>query len=150
MYRGLARLAGMDVVAVEGSSFEDEITALKKHFNAYDFFFIHVKGTDSAGEDGDFQKKVTVLEQVDKLIPELVALEPEVIVITGDHSTPSVLRGHSWHPVPVLITAPYCRTDAVTSFSEPAALFGGLGRIASADIMALAMANARKLHKFGA
>lgn len=150
MYRGLARLVGMNIAPVEGSTFKDEIAALKANFSKYDFFFIHFKWTDSAGEDGNFSKKVAALEQVDEALPEILSLQPDVIVVSGDHSTPAVFGGHSWHPVPVLIAAKYCGTDAVTSFSEPAALFGGLGMISSADIMVLAMANARKLHKFGA
>jgi 2,3-bisphosphoglycerate-independent phosphoglycerate mutase len=149
MYRGLARLVGMEVVAA-GTTLEDEFTVLERHYREKDFFFLHVKWTDTAGEDGDFARKVKVLEEVDAAIPGLTALEPDVLVVTGDHSTPAVLQGHSWHPVPVLISAKYCRQDAVTTFSEPACLAGGLGRIASTHIMPLAMANARKLTKYGA
>ena len=149
MYRGLARLAGMEVADV-GTTVEDEFTALKENYRDYDFFFLHVKGTDSAGEDGDFTGKVRVLEQIDAAIPGLTDLEPDVLVITGDHSTPAILKGHSWHPVPVLLCARYCRTDAVREFSEKAFAGGGLGRINSTEIMPLAMANALKLHKYGA
>ncbi len=149
MYRGLARLAGMEV-ADAGTTLEDEFATLKKHYQDYNFFFLHVKGTDSAGEDGDFTRKVEVLEQIDATLPELTALKPDVLVITGDHSTPAVLKGHSWHPVPVLLCSQYCRLDAVTSFSEKAFINGGLGRLDSTQIMPLAMANALKLHKFGA
>lgn len=149
MYRGLARLAGMEVTDA-GTTLEDEFDTLKKHYRDYNFFFVHVKWTDSAGEDGDFERKVEVLEQVDAALPGLTALEPDVLVITGDHSTPAVLRGHSWHPVPVLLCSPYCRPDAVTEFSEKAFISGGLGRLRSTEIMPLAMANALKLHKFGA
>jgi 2,3-bisphosphoglycerate-independent phosphoglycerate mutase len=149
MYRGLARLVGMETVAAE-QTLEDEFAALKQHYEGYDFFFIHVKWTDSAGEDGDFQRKVKVLEQVDAALPGLISLEPDVLVITGDHSTPAVLSGHSWHPVPVLIYSKYCRPDRVKEFSEAAFLSGGLGRISATQIMPLAMANALKLNKFGA
>ena len=149
MYRGLARLVGMEV-ARTGTTLADEFATLKQHFNDYDFFFLHVKWTDTAGEDGDFARKVKVLEQIDAALPVLTGLGPDVLVVAGDHSTPAVLAGHSWHPVPVLLVSKYCRPDAVKSFSEPACLSGGLGRIASTHIMPLAMANARKLTKFGA
>jgi 2,3-bisphosphoglycerate-independent phosphoglycerate mutase len=149
MYRGMARLAGMEV-ADAGKTLEDEFAALKNHYQDYNFFFLHVKGTDSAGEDGDFARKVEVLEQIDATLPGLMALKPDVLVITGDHSTPAVLKGHSWHPVPVLLCSEYCRPDTVTSFSEKDFINGGLGRLSSTEIMPLAMANALKLHKFGA
>jgi len=149
MYRGLARLVGMEV-ARTGTALEDEFQTLQDSFKIYDFFFLHVKWTDSAGEDGDFARKVKVLEQVDAALPGLTSLEPEVLVVTGDHSTPAVLKGHSWHAVPVLLCSKYCRTDTVKAFSESACVAGGLGRIQSADIMPLAMANALKLTKFGA
>jgi 2,3-bisphosphoglycerate-independent phosphoglycerate mutase len=149
MYRGLARLMGMQV-AKTGTTLEDEFKTLKENYDQYDFFFLHIKWTDSAGEDGDFARKVKVLEQVDKALPTLLALKPDVLVITGDHSTPAVFGGHSWHPVPVVINAKYCRADSVKEFSENAFLGGGLGRIRASEIMTLAMANARKLVKFGA
>ncbi len=149
MYRGLARLVGMEVVDA-GTTLEDEFSVLKRNYDKYDFFFVHVKWTDSAGEDGDFGRKVQLLEQIDKALPQMVNLEPDVIVVTGDHSTPSVLKGHSWHPVPVLLYSKYCRPDNVERYSESAFLSGGLGRIQSTQIMPLAMANALKLTKFGA
>jgi 2,3-bisphosphoglycerate-independent phosphoglycerate mutase len=149
MYKGLARLVGMDI-ADTGITLEDEFKTLKDNFKKYDFFFLHVKWTDTAGEDSDFTRKVKVLEQVDAALPALTALEPDVLVITGDHSTPAVLGGHSWHPVPVLLCSKYCRTDGVKEFSEKAFLAGGLGRISATQIMPLAMANALKLTKFGA
>jgi 2,3-bisphosphoglycerate-independent phosphoglycerate mutase len=149
MYRGLARLVGMQVVAT-GTTLEDEFKTLKENYNNYDFFFLHIKWTDSAGEDGDFARKVKILEQVDKALPTLLALKPDVLVITGDHSTPAAYGGHSWHPVPVAINAKYCRVDSVKEFSENAFLAGGLGRIRAMEIMTLAMANAHKLVKYGA
>jgi 2,3-bisphosphoglycerate-independent phosphoglycerate mutase len=149
MYRGLARLAGMQV-AKTGTTLEDEFKTLKENYDKYDFFFIHVKWTDTAGEDGDFARKVLVLEGIDDALPALTGLKPDVLIVTGDHSTPAVYGGHSWHPVPVVICGKYCRTDSVKKFSEPAFLGGGLGRIHATDIMPLAMANARKLTKFGA
>jgi 2,3-bisphosphoglycerate-independent phosphoglycerate mutase len=149
MYRGLARLVGMQV-AKTGTTLEDEFKTLKDNYKKYDFFFVHVKWMDTAGEDGDFARKVKVLEQIDAALPVLTGLEPDVLVVTGDHSTPAIYGGHSWHPVPVLICAKYCRTDGVKKFSEMAFLVGGLGRITAMQIMPLAMANARKLTKFGA
>jgi len=149
MYRGLAKTVGMEILKT-GQTMEDELETLEHNFKKYDFFFIHIKETDAAGEDGDFNRKVASLEHIDRLLPELTNLEPDVIVITGDHSTPSLLKGHSWHPVPVLLYSRYCRPDRVNHFSESACTTGGLGRIAAADIMPLAMANALKLDKFGA
>jgi 2,3-bisphosphoglycerate-independent phosphoglycerate mutase len=149
MYRGLARLVGM-TVAGTGTTLEDEFKTLEDNYNRYDFFFLHIKGTDTAGEDGDFPRKIKVLEQIDAALPGLTRLEPDVLVVTGDHSTPAVFGGHSWHPVPVLLCARYCRADGVRKFSETAFLAGGLGRISATHIMPLAMANALKLTKFGA
>ncbi len=149
MYRGLAKLVGMDILST-GTSIEDKIATLKNNFADYDFFFLHIKETDAAGEDGDFDRKVRVIEQVDHSLPQLIALEPDVIVVTGDHSTPALLKGHSWHPVPILLYSKWCRPDRVSEFSETACLSGGLGRLPAAEIMPLAMANALKLTKFGA
>jgi 2,3-bisphosphoglycerate-independent phosphoglycerate mutase len=149
MYRGLAKVVGMEVLNT-GATIEDEFETLKQNFNSYDFFFLHIKGTDSAGEDGDFDRKVDILEQIDRILPRLTALEPDVIVVTGDHSTPAVLKGHSWHPVPIILYSKWCRRDGVGQFSESFCIFGGLGRLPATDIMPLAMANALKLDKFGA
>ncbi len=149
MYRGLAKLIGMKILET-GATIEDEFTTLKQNYANYDFFFIHVKGADSAGEDGNFDSKVKVIEQVDKALPALTSLEPDVIVVTGDHSTPALLKGHSWHPVPVLLYSKWCRLDKVKGFAESACVSGGLGRFPATQIMPLAMANALKLKKFGA
>jgi len=149
MYRGLARLVGMEVMETR-TSIEDEFATLKQNYTHYDFFFLHIKGTDSAGEDGDFERKAKIIEQVDKALPELISLQPDVIVVTGDHSTPALLKGHSWHPVPVLLYSKWCRRDRVSEFSESACVLGGLGRFSATQIMPLAMANALKLTKFGA
>jgi 2,3-bisphosphoglycerate-independent phosphoglycerate mutase len=150
MYRGVARLVGMDVLDT-GDTVEDEIDTLKKHWDSYDFFYFHVKKTDSAGEDGDFDRKVSLLENFDKLVPNLTALKPDVIVVTGDHSTPAVLASHSWHPVPILLWSKFCRTDMVQHFGERPCMAGGLGpRLPAYDIMPLAMANALRVEKFGA
>ncbi len=149
MYQGLARLVGMDVLET-GTSIEDEFTTLRENYSNYDFFFLHIKGADSAGEDGDFERKVRVIEQVDKALPRLTGLQPNVIVVTGDHSTPALLRAHSWHPLPVLLHSKWCRPDRISEFSEAACILGGLGHIPATEIMPLAMANALKLNKFGA
>jgi 2,3-bisphosphoglycerate-independent phosphoglycerate mutase len=149
MYRGLAKLAGMRTLDT-GTSVSEEFDTLAKHFHEFDFFFVHVKKTDSSGEDGDFDAKVHVLEEVDRLLPRITELEPDVIVVSGDHSTPSLLRGHSWHPVPTLIHSKWCRRDGVREFSESACGSGGLGRLPTTAIMTLAMANALKLAKYGA
>jgi len=149
MYRGLARLVGMEVLET-GTTIEDEFKTLIQNYNNHDFFFLHIKGTDSAGEDGDFDRKARIIEQVDKALPKLISMKPEVIVVTGDHSTPALLRGHSWHPVPVLLYSEWCRPDRVSEFSESACILGGLGRFPATQIMPLAMANALKLTKFGA
>lgn len=149
MYRGLAKLIGMEVLET-GTTIEDEFVTLKQSYANYDFFFLHIKGTDSAGEDGDFDRKVRILEQIDSILPELTSLEPDVIVITGDHSTPALLKGHSWHPLPILLYSKWCRADKVSEFSEIACILGGLGRFPATQVMPLAMANALKLNKFGA
>jgi 2,3-bisphosphoglycerate-independent phosphoglycerate mutase len=149
MYRGLAKLIGMEVLNT-GSTIEDELATLKQHYAKYDFFFLHIKETDAAGEDGDFDRKVKILEQVDAALSSLIALNADVIVVTGDHSTPAMLKGHSWHPVPILLHSKWCRPDGVKKFSESTCRTGGLGRISAIHVMPLAMANALKLEKFGA
>jgi len=149
MYKGLAKLVGMKIFNAD-SGIQEELKILNDCYAKHDFFYVHVKHADSAGEDGDFERKVKVIEQVDSALPKLLNLKPEVIIITGDHSTPALLKGHSWHPVPVLLYSQWCRHDKVKEFSESACISGGLGRLPAADIMPLAMANALKLTKFGA
>jgi 2,3-bisphosphoglycerate-independent phosphoglycerate mutase len=149
MYRGLARLVGMQILET-GAAVTEEFATLKQNYADYDFFFLHVKGTDSAGEDGDFDRKVRIIEEVDKALPTLTSLAPDVIVVTADHSTPALLKGHSWHPVPVLLHSRWCRPDRVGEFSEQACISGGLGRFPATQIMPLVMAHALKLNKFGA
>ncbi|HEX9636125.1 MAG TPA: 2,3-bisphosphoglycerate-independent phosphoglycerate mutase, partial [Acidobacteriota bacterium] len=149
MYRGVARLAGMDVLDC-GSDLAGEFGALEAAWQRYDFFFVHVKKTDSAGEDGNFELKAQVLEQVDELLPRLTALRPQVLAVTGDHSTPCALRSHSWHPVPLLIWGEHVRRDQAASFGESACAGGGLGRLRAKEILPLLLAHARKLKKFGA
>ncbi|MGV8058052.1 MAG: 2,3-bisphosphoglycerate-independent phosphoglycerate mutase [Smithellaceae bacterium] len=149
MYKGIAQLVGMTVV--DGlSTLEEEIQALHDNYQEHDFFFIHIKYTDSRGEDGQFEEKIKVIEKIDSLIPGICALNPDVLVVTGDHSTPAVLSGHSWHPVPVLLSAATCLPDLSTSFGERACITGGLGRLPMKYLMGVALAHAGKLQKFGA
>ncbi len=151
MYRGLAKLVGMEVVNIDiASSIADEFATLSQHYASYDFFFLHIKQADAAGEDGNFEEKVRVIEEVDAALPALTGLEPEVIVVTGDHSTPAALKAHSWHPVPLVLCSPWCRTDEANEFSERACARGGLGHLPSLALMPLALAHALKLIKFGA
>ncbi len=150
MYRGLARLVGMDVIEPV-TTLDEQLTEAKAKWPSYDFFFIHYKYTDSTGEDGNFEKKVSVIEELDAGIPKLMELEPDVVIVTGDHSTPSRLKSHSFHPVPLLIWAPATsRPDQVTTFGERPCERGGLGQILAKQIMPLAMAHAGRLQKFGA
>jgi 2,3-bisphosphoglycerate-independent phosphoglycerate mutase len=149
MYRGLAKLVGMEIIET-GQTVADEIKTLKERWNDYDFFYVHVKKTDSYGEDGKFEEKVKVIEEVDALIPEIVSLNPDVLVITGDHSTPVPLKAHSWHPVPLLIWSKYTRRGLSQAFNEFECARGTLGTIHASDVMTLALAYAGKLEKFGA
>lgn len=150
MYRGLARLVGMTVVE-PGKTLADQIEVAKANWDAYDFFFIHYKYTDSTGEDGDFSRKVAMIEAFDAEVRKLRALGPDVLIVTGDHSTPSRMRSHSFHPVPTLLWAPATsRPDLVTSFGERPCLQGGLGQFLAKDLMPLALAHAGRLQKFGA
>ncbi len=150
MYRGVARLVGMDVLPT-GQTIAEEFATLREHWAGHDFFFLHVKPTDSAGEDGDFERRIAVIEQVDALVPRLLELQPDVIVVTGDHSTPALMKYHSWHPVPLLLWSARCRPDGVRAFGEKDCLAGGLGpHLPAVDIMPLALANADRLEKFGA
>lgn len=149
MYKGLARLVGMDILNA-GNSLADQVETLKKSWNDYEFFFLHYKYTDSTGEDGNFQAKVEMIEKLDAAIPGIKALNPDVFIVTGDHSTPSKLKSHSWHSVPTLISSATCRTDGVTEFGESNCLQGGLGHFEAKYLMSLAMAHAGKLGKYGA
>ncbi len=149
MYRGLARLVGMQIVG-QAKTLEEQIGVLEAEWNNYDFFFIHFKYTDSTGEDGNFAEKVKKIEQLDAVVPRIEALKPTVLIVTGDHSTPSFLRSHSWHPVPTLLLSDCCRSDGSTGFGERQALRGGLGQFEAKHLMLLALANAGRLAKYGA
>lgn len=149
MYRGLARLVGM-AVPPAAKDLNGEIEDLGKYWKDYDFFFFHWKYTDSTGEDGNFDAKVKRIEELDAVIPRIEALEPDVLIVTGDHSTPAVLKSHSWHPVPTLLAASSCRTDDVTRFGESQCVHGGLGQFEAKYLLPLALAHAGRLQKFGA
>jgi 2,3-bisphosphoglycerate-independent phosphoglycerate mutase len=149
MYRGLARLVGMEVLKT-GGTFADEVATLRQHWAGYDFFFLHYKDTDKAGEDGDFAGKVVALERLDGFIPEILALKPDVLVVTGDHASPAVLKGHGWQPVPVMLWSRYCGSDPVSQFTERACAAGSLGLFPAQELMALILANGLRLAKFGA
>jgi 2,3-bisphosphoglycerate-independent phosphoglycerate mutase len=149
MYKGLARLVGMDI-ADAGATLADQVETLRKVWDRYDFFFLHYKYTDSTGEDGNFAAKVEMIEKLDAEIPRIRNLNPDVMVITGDHSTPSKMRSHSWHPVPTLLWAKNCRSDSVIEFGESYCLRGGLGQFEAKYLMSLALAHADRLGKYGA
>jgi 2,3-bisphosphoglycerate-independent phosphoglycerate mutase len=149
MYRGLARLVGMDVLKT-GTTFADEVATLRAHWDAYDFLFLHYKDTDKAGEDGDFPGKVAALERLDAALPAIEALAPDVLVVSGDHASPAVLRAHSWHPVPVVLAGQYALPDAVERFTERACSTGSLGTLPAHDLMPLVLAHALRLTKYGA
>lgn len=148
MYRGLARVVGMEVLDT-GDTFDDELDTLDRHFQDYDFFFLHYKPADAAGEDGDFDAKVARLEELDSRLPRLLALEPDVLVVAGDHATPSALASHSWHPVPLLIHSKLTVGQGSRGFTERECRAGALGTIPATSVMLLALAHAGKLARFG-
>jgi 2,3-bisphosphoglycerate-independent phosphoglycerate mutase len=151
MYRGVSKLVGMQILDFEEETPEAEFAVARQHWDEFDFFFIHIKKTDSRGEDGDFDKKAEVISSVDKALSILLELQPDVIAVTGDHSTPSQLQSHSWHPVPFLLWAPETvRTDSQSAFGESACEQGGFGTMPSTNIMPLMLAHAKRLAKFGA
>jgi 2,3-bisphosphoglycerate-independent phosphoglycerate mutase len=151
MYRGVSKLVGMKTIEFSGETPTDEFAAVKSIWNDYDFIFIHIKKTDSMGEDGNYEGKKKIIEGVDAALPDLLALKPDVLIVTGDHSTPERMRSHSWHPVPLLLWAPELGfADEQTSFGERACSHGGLGTIPATEVMSLALAHAGRLEKFGA
>jgi 2,3-bisphosphoglycerate-independent phosphoglycerate mutase len=156
MYKGVAKLVGMGILPVAGEEVEDEVETLRSHWDQYDYFFFHVKKTDSAGEDGDFERKAQVIEHVDEaVVPAILDLNPDVFIVTGDHSTPSALKSHSWHPVPTLLWSRYCLPDGATGpggaeFGERACGRGSLGVFPATDELPLALGHALRLTKYGA
>lgn len=150
MYKGVARLVGMDVIEHDAETPAEEFEVVKKYWNEYDFFFVHIKKTDSNGEDGNFEKKAEVIESVDEALPILLDLKPDVLIITGDHATPSKLKRHSWHPVPVMLVGDTALFGPETYFGETTCRLGTLGQIKHIDIMPLALAHSMRLGKYGA
>ncbi len=139
----------MDVLDA-GETLEDEVKCLRDNRNKYDFFYLHIKKTDSYGEDGNFDGKVHVIEESDKFLPQIRKIGFDVIAVSGDHSTPALLKSHSWHPVPTLLWSPACRPDDVTSFGERPCNHGGLGIFPALDLIPMMLAHAGRLKKYGA
>ena len=151
MYRGVSDLVGMEVIQFDGEYPSDEFAAAAEHWDQHDFFFIHIKKTDSMGEDGNFDGKVKIIESVDQALDQLLDLKPDVLVITGDHSTPAKMRSHSWHPVPLLLWAPETQlSDSQKKFGERTCALGGLGTFPATEIIPLMLGHAGKLDKYGA
>ncbi|HIB11050.1 MAG TPA: 2,3-bisphosphoglycerate-independent phosphoglycerate mutase [Dehalococcoidia bacterium] len=148
MYRGLAEVAGMKVIPT-GHTFGDEVETLRQNYNNHDFFFIHYKPADAAGEDGDFDAKVKCLEDLDPFIPQIRELEPDVFLVAGDHSTPAIMAAHSWHPVPFMLHSKLTRGEGVPGFNERTCAQGSVGSILATQVMLLAMSHAGKLNKYG-
>jgi 2,3-bisphosphoglycerate-independent phosphoglycerate mutase len=149
MYRGLARLVGMDTLDV-GPSLDESIETVRANWDNYDFFFVHYKYTDAAGEDGDYDRKVAKIQEVDASITGLLDLDPDVFMVTGDHSTPAIMAAHSWHPVPFILRSKLGRADECDVFGETALLQGALGTFPAKEALPLALAHAGRLKKFGA
>ncbi|MGI8927747.1 MAG: 2,3-bisphosphoglycerate-independent phosphoglycerate mutase [Tepidiformaceae bacterium] len=149
MYRGLAKLGGMVPLSCPGG-LDEQLHILRQHWDDYDFFFIHYKKTDAAGEDGDFERKCHALEEFDAWLPSLMEARPDVLIVAGDHSTPAIMAAHSWHPVPFLLHSSYCRDGKAENFNEEQCLKGTLGVFPAVDVMPLAMAHAGRFQKYGA
>ncbi len=149
MYRGLASIAGMQVLDT-GRTFGEEVGTLYQHYGSHDYFYIHYKPSDAAGEDGSFSGKVAALEELDTYIPRILQLHPDVLIVAGDHSTPAIMAAHSWHPVPFLLHSRWTLGEGVDGFSERSCRAGSLGRFPATQIMLLALAHAGKLTKYGA
>ncbi len=149
MYKGLARLVGMDVLDA-GQTLTELVATMGRVWNEYDFFFLHYKYSDSTGEDGDFTAKVAAIEKFDAVIPDVQVLNPDVLIVTGDHSTPSKMKSHSFHPVPTVLVSDLARPDGLTAFGERECLRGGLGQFQAKHLMLLAMAHAGRFGKYGA
>ena len=149
MYRGIARLVGMEVLP-KAVDLDDQVNLLRTHWDEYDYFFVHHKGADSAGEDGDFAAKAAAIEAIDRVMPAIAELGPDVLVVTGDHATPSQMAAHSWHPVPALVWGARVGKDDVDRFGERWALRGALGRRPTLELMPIVLACAGRLAKYGA
>jgi 2,3-bisphosphoglycerate-independent phosphoglycerate mutase len=149
MYRGIARLLGMDVLG-RTKDLDEQLQILSDHWDQYDYFFVHHKATDSAGEDGDRVRKIAAIERLDAAVPAIRALRPTVLMVSGDHSTPTQMAAHSWHPVPIVVWGERCGRDATDRFGERWCLGGGLGLRPMRTMMPILLANAGRLQKYGA
>ena len=149
MYRGLAKLVGMEALTV-GPTLEDSFAALRENWDRFDYFFVHYKHTDAAGEDGDYERKVEKIEEVDAAIVTLAEMEPDVLMVASDHSTPAAMAAHSWHPAPFMLRSKWARADSCDNFNEPALAHGSLGTFPAKESLLLAMAHAGRLRKYGA
>ena len=148
MYRGLATVAGMNVIPT-GKNFADEVDTLRANWENHDFFFIHYKPADAAGEDGDFDAKVRRLEELDPFIPEILALEPDVLMVAGDHATPAIMAAHSWHPVPFMLHSKLTQGQGVPTFDEKACAQGVIGSLPATSVMVMGLSHAGKMTKYG-
>ena len=148
MYRGLATVAGMNVIPT-GHTFADEVDTLRANWDKHDFFFIHYKPADAAGEDGDIDAKVKCLEELDPFIPQILELEPDVLMVAGDHATPAIMAAHSWHPVPFMLHSKLTKGQGVPTFDEKACALGAIGSIPATSVMVLGLSHAGKMTKFG-
>lgn len=149
MYRGLAKLVGMTALP-SGHDIHEEVETLRRYWDQFDFFFVHYKNADSAGEDGDFDRKVQAIETLDTVIPAIRDLGPDVFMVAGDHSTPAIMASHSWHPVPFTLWSRWVRPDSAEAFNEQECARGSLGNIPAQAVMSLAMAHAQRFTKYGA
>ena len=149
MYRGIARLVGMEVLP-RPDDLDAQVAQLREQWDRFDYFFVHHKYTDSAGEDGDFDRKVAAIETLDAAVPAFCDLRPDVLIVTGDHATPSQMAAHSWHPVPALMWGPRVGRDAVDRFGERWCAAGLLGHRPTKELMPIALAAAGRLAKYGA
>lgn len=148
MYRGLATVAGMNVIPT-GKNFAAEMDTLRANWDKHDFFFIHYKPADAAGEDGDFDAKVRCLEELDPFIPDILELGPDVLMVAGDHSTPAIMAAHSWHPVPFMLHSKLTKGEGVPTFDERACALGSIGSIPATSVMVMGLSHAGKMTKFG-
>lgn len=148
MYRGLASVASMKIIPT-GMTFGEEVETLHANWDDHDFFFLHYKPADAAGEDGDFDAKVKCLEELDVHLPKILELEPDVLMVAGDHATPAIMASHSWHPVPFMLHSKLTLGEGVDGFNERACAQGSIGRIPAETIMLLALSHSGKLAKFG-
>lgn len=149
MYRGIAALLGMEVLG-RAASLDEQLDVLRSSWDRFDYFFVHHKPTDSAGEDGDRARKVAAIEALDAAVPAIRELGPDVLVVSGDHSTPTQMAAHSWHPVPTVLWSERCGRDDIDKFGERWCRAGGLGLRPTATLMPIMLANAGRLAKYGA